>query len=101
MDFKPIKIKSEKVPEIKGNMSGSVGTEEFELMGPLLTYYEMCSRGTRRIGGMTNVYENVTKGKEVLDEVAHKDILELKDYSFSKESNKLIGLYRETHGSRN
>lgn len=96
MDFKPIKIKSEKVPEIKGNMSGSVGTEEFELMGPLLTYYEMCSRGTRRIGGMTNVYENVTKGKEVLDEVAHKDILELKDYSFSKESNKLIGLYRET-----
>ena len=47
MESKPLEIKSVGIDEPSGSGPGSNGSEEFDLIKPLLTYYEMCSRGTK------------------------------------------------------
>ena len=96
MESKPLTVTSVGVSEPPGDGPGSINSEEFNLMQPLLTYYEMCSRGTRRVGGLRNVFENVTKGKEVIDEVPLSVVSEMTYEFFTRESNKLVGIYRES-----
>ena len=96
MESKPLEIKSVVIDEPSGSGPGSNGSEEFDLIKPLLTYYEMCSRGTRRVGGLRNVFENVTKGKDVIDEVPINAFIEMENNIIERESDTLVALFRES-----
>ena len=93
MDSKPIRIETVTIPEPSGAGPGSKDSEEFGLMKPLLTYYEMCSRGTRRVGGLKNIYENATRGQEVLDVVEYSEVLNIEDFVFTKSSDALVNIF--------
>jgi len=96
MESKPLEIKSVVIDEPSGSGPGSNGSEEFDSIKPLLTYYEMCSRGTRRVGGLRNVFENVIKGKDVIDEVPINAFIKMENNIIERESDTLVALLRES-----